>query len=646
MTMPRRPGLYSVLLGAVGATVLLPSLVWAAPTQPGQLVNPLFGPTNCEFCHLYPNPIAQSDDPDYAPLATWQGSMMANSARDPVFWAGVAVADQDSPGDTELCIRCHSPRAFLDGNGDATSIDELSFAEQQGVECMLCHRMMEDPEVEPGNAMYTLDDVVVGTNVPRRGPWDFSDGVPEPPHSYINDPYTGTSRLCGTCHDVTTERERVDDDGVGLGVSFNEQRTYSEWLGSAYAIPGEDFASCQDCHMPAVVDMAGCTAHANNFSHAEGGRRHDLVGANRFMIEVLQAQYGSAGQNTIGDEFFETAIERVDAFLPTSATLEVEGPEEVDLVDGLSGLAVTVTNNTGHKLPTGYSEGRVMWVEVIAEYAGQTVVSSGAWDAERGLIQRDPQLRTYEGIGEDYADGTRFHLLLNNHWVVDSRIPPRGLLPNIETDPVGDRYTLLPDGTWPNFDEHTYDFGPSADIVDATPDDTEDDELLVTVRLRYVINTTEYIDFLGDEGMQAGQDIATTFDLAGGAPAMILNEQTLSIPIVGFGAVAGTTTTDGGSTAGPTSTSTSTTAATSTDATGVVDGTGPGADSTTGLIGGTAGPTSTTAADTDTDTAPSADDGGGGCNCSTSNAGGPDLGWLGAFGLLALVRRRRRSAAN
>ena len=56
--------------------------------------------------------------------------------------------------------------------------------------------------------------------------------------------------------------------------------------------------------------------------------------------------------------------------------------------------------------------------------------SSGAWDQAAGTIENDAQVRRYEAIGEDYADGTTFHLLRNNHWVVDSRIPALGAEPN------------------------------------------------------------------------------------------------------------------------------------------------------------------------------------------------------------------------
>ncbi|MBL4682978.1 MAG: hypothetical protein JKY37_00190 [Nannocystaceae bacterium] len=585
----------------------------------------MFGPSNCEFCHLYDNADVDSDDAPYAPLRTWQGSLMANAARDPVFWAGVAVADADAPGETELCIRCHSPRAFLEGNGGATAMDDLTPAQQEGVECMLCHRLVEDLEVEPGNAMYSLDDVVVGTNVPRRGPWDFTDGVPEPPHSWINDPYIGTSRMCGTCHDVTTERERVDDAGVGLGVTFNEQRTYSEWVNSAYAVPGEDFVSCQDCHMPQVVDMPGCAQFANFYSHATGGRRHDLVGANRFVVQLLQEEYGSSGTNAIADAFFETTLESMGAFLPTAASLAVDGPSDVDLSDGLAGLAVTVTNNSGHKLPSGYSEGRVMWLEVVAEYGGEVVASSGAWDG-RGGIQQDAQLRTYQAIGEDFADGTTFHLLRNNHWVVDSRIPPLGLLPDLQTDPVGDRYTLQGDGTWPNFDQHTYAFDGLADIVDVTPADGTDDLLTVTVRLRYLINTPEYIDFLGDEGLAAGADVATLFDLAGGAPAMTITEQVLEIPIVGFGAVVGTT--GAASSSGANTTGDSSTGALSSTGPATVDSTGGSVVTTTTSetgVDGTGGPGQN-------------DDDPGGCNGCRTDPRQVPWGLL----MLPILWRRRR----
>jgi MYXO-CTERM domain-containing protein len=622
--MRARGSLRSIALPALSlvAVSVFGAPAGAVPTEPNTLVNPMASAMQCQNCHTFDNAEEHQGDPLYAPFVGWQGSMMANAARDPVFWAGVAIASQDeeTPGTTAECVRCHSPRAFVEGRGDAISIDQLQPGDLEGVTCELCHRAMEDPGVPTGNALYTIDDTLVGAIVPRRGPWTYP-GPFAPPHEWMQDSYIGSSRMCGTCHDVTTPRERVDDAGAGMGVEFNEQRTYSEWLGSAFAVEGEEFRSCQDCHMPAVADVPGCQDAVNSSNHPEGGRRHDLVGANRFMLGLLQQEYGAGGTNEIPDIFFDFAMDRTDDLLATAATLEVQGPADVNLGEGLSGLQATVTNETGHKLPTGYSEGRVMWIEVVASYGGATVWSSGQWTDGQGF-EEDGQIRTYRAIAEDYDSGATFHLLLNNHWVEDTRIPPRGLQQDPQTDPVGDRYTPLPDGTWPNSDTAMYTFDAANQVVDATPDDATDDVLDVRVRVLYLINTAEYIEFLADENRTntAGADVAALFEAAGGATPLVLAEQTLAIPIVGFGEIPGGTTTGSGGNVDDTTGPPATTAPMTTDG----DGTSSG-----------------TSVATETDTAANDDDGGG-CACTTTAPRGAGASWLLALALLGL--RRRRSA--
>ncbi|MFO0631580.1 MAG: multiheme c-type cytochrome [Nannocystaceae bacterium] len=600
----------------------------AAPTQPGELTHPLVTASTCQNCHSFGNIAPHEADPLYAPFFGWQGTMMANAARDPVFWAGVAIASQDLPGGTSECIRCHSPRAFLEGRGDATAIGDLLPEDLAGgVECELCHRTIEDLATPPGNAQYQVDDVPVNGVVPRHGPWTYEGNVGNPPHEWVQDPYTGSARLCGTCHDVTTPRERVDDAGVGMGVDFNEQRTYSEWLGSAFAQAGDDFRSCQDCHMPAVDEMPGCFDNANaGLTHATGGRRHDLVGANRFMMELLRGIYGDSGSGEVSDFFYDNAIDALDAFVATAATLEATAPRSVDLGAGLSGLDVTVTNETGHKLPSGYSEGRVMWLEVIARYGDQVVWSSGTWTQGTGM-ETDAQLRTYRAIAEDFDDGATFHLLRNNHWVEDTRIPPRGSMPSLETDPVGDRYTLQGDGTWPHFDQVSYAFDGRDDIVDATPDVTDDDVLEVDVRLLYLINTPEYVQFLDDENStnDAGATVRSLIEDAGGAVPLQLATAQLSIPITGFGSAGGSSSggatsaadsSGGGGSSGGSGGSATTEASASASA-----GTGTGEEGSSGAGAGEGG-------------------GGDGCSCDLGTAPTGALPWL---AVLVGLRRRRRT---
>lgn len=599
-----------------------PGAAQAAPTEPNTLVNPVTESAACQLCHTFDNAKGAQGEPRYAPFYGWQGSLMANAARDPIFWAGVALADQDHPGETVECVRCHSPRAFLEGRGDATSIDQLIPADLEGVGCESCHRMTDQGAL--GNAQYNIDDVPgPGGLVPRRGPWTYDGmGGGDPPHDWQQDPFTGSSALCGTCHEVTTPRERLDDAGNPTGTLFNEQRTYSEWAGSAFAQAGEGFRSCQDCHMPAVADKPGCNQFVDQFSHPTGGRRHDLVGANRFMVELLRAEYGNDGTGVINDFFFNQTLDRMDELLATAATLELAGPAEVHLGEGLQGLQATVTNESGHKLPTGYSEGRIMWLEVTARYGEQVLWTSGQYVAGQGP-EADSQLRSYQGVAEQYATGTTMHLLLNDHWVEDTRIPPRGLVPNPETDPVGGRYELQDDGTWPHFDVAQYAFPAALDVQDATPDDATDDVLDVQVRLLYLINTPQYVQLLADDNTtnEAGSDVAMMFEALGGPQPLVLAEAALAVPIVAFGE--------------PPVESTG----------GVDDTTSAGGSSDGGTSTGTPGGGTTVASGTGTETDDVGQtDGGGGEGCGCTSTGGSDrTGALLLVPALWVARRRRRA---
>ena len=624
--MPTRRsfGRFLVLPSLASLAALPAGSARAAPTEPNTLVNPMAESVACQLCHTFDNAMAAAAEPRYAPFYGWQGSLMANAARDPIFWAGVALAAQDHPGETVDCVRCHSPRAFLEGRGEATSIDQLAPQDLEGVGCELCHRMTDQGAI--GNAQYAIDDVVgPGGEVPRRGPWSYAGIGKEggnPPHDWLNDPYAGSSELCGTCHDVTTGRERLDDAGNPMGMAFGEQRTYSEWLGSAFSQEGEGFRSCQDCHMPAVVDKPGCNQFVDQYSHPTGGRRHDLVGANRFMVEVLRAEYGNDGTGVINDFFFQQTLDRMDDLLGTAATLELAGPAEVHLGEGLQDLVATVTNETGHKLPTGYTEGRIMWLEVRASYGEEVLWTSGEFVPGKGPTE-DSQLRSYRGEAEQLSTGVTMHLLLNDHWVEDTRIPPRGMVPNPETDPVGSRYQLQPDGTWPHFDVAAYAFPGLQNVQDQTPENASDDVLDVSVRLLYLVNTPEYVEILAEDNVtnEAGSHVAMLFDTLGGAPPLVLAEASLSVPIVGFGDP------PAGSTGGVD--------------TGIVDGTagssaGEGGTST-GLPGGG------TTAESETDGS-GQDDEGGGCGCVT----GPRSGHGAALLLVPVLlagRRRRRSVA-
>jgi hypothetical protein len=60
-------------------------------------------------------------------------------------------------------------------------------------------------------------------------------------------------------------------------------------------------------------------------------------------------------------------------------------------------LKVTVTNRTGHKLPTGYPEGRRIWINVqFYNDANELISESAAYDSDTGILSHDEEAKIYE----------------------------------------------------------------------------------------------------------------------------------------------------------------------------------------------------------------------------------------------------------
>jgi hypothetical protein len=122
-------------------------------SQPGQSGN-LEHPSKCDNCH-------GGYDQAVEPAFNWRGSMMAQAARDPFFYACMAIANQDAPESGDLCIRCHSPSGWLEGRSVPTDGSALNNNDREGVQCDFCHKMVapslvgENPY--PDDPVYTAD---------------------------------------------------------------------------------------------------------------------------------------------------------------------------------------------------------------------------------------------------------------------------------------------------------------------------------------------------------------------------------------------------------------------------------------------------------------------------------------------------------
>ena len=417
----------------------------------------------------------------------------------------------------DMCLRCHSPVGWLEGRSTDTTGRGFIQKDLFGVQCHACHRLV-DPTLattSPGhfdvtNILNGLTPVPPGPGLPatfgngmyvmdpkhtRRGPYSKaqmaahgSEVVGEgldwtavntmgTLHPAFNSAFHRSGNLCGTCHDVSNPADCAPGFGkADTQKCFPIERTWTEWKNSAFAARGEA-GSCQSCHMSGPLNGVGFGAPCEGgaeLGHLNDIHFHDLTGGNAFMPEVIKnvrTRYlGGSSPNLVtavnalypppaasGSSNLFTGVNtaaldegraRVARTLKRAAFLEVTAASTTD-------LTVRVTNRTGHKLPTGYPEGRRMWLNVRFVNAGGTLVAeSGRYDASTGSLFHDQDLlgtagpkaydvvrytdaggavlgegrptKVWEARLEHQSTGTEFHFALNDHLRMDNRIPPEG----------------------------------------------------------------------------------------------------------------------------------------------------------------------------------------------------------------------------
>ena len=511
-------------------------------TQPNQLTEMIDAPRDCMGCHEgYSDQVAQPAD--YEPWTGWAGSMMAQSGRDPVFYAALDIANANAAFAGEFCLRCHLPRGWLDGRSTTTDGSAMTPVDQEGVQCEVCHRMVDpiyeaenpdrdltvlaaitSPVTIPGNA-----NLIIDTADHRRGPFDIVSDNGFDPHELYDDaqetlvsPYHQDAALCGSCHDISNPLmtwdegsqsyllNNVDESFTDTTAMFPVERTYSEWLLSDFNTPQgvalpqfggnkSSVSTCQDCHMQDVTGKgAAFFGSTTGIPERTDLPQHDLTGANNWVPQIIPQHPVFSATFTTGPDAaarlaaLNAGVDRATAMLQNAADLDVE-------LNGTQ-LMVTITNNSGHKLPTGYIEGRRMWLQVAAyDEDGTLIYSSGEYDAATGTLTEDADLQLYEakhGISAALAAqlgvpaGESFNFILNNEILQDNRIPPRGYSFAAFEAAGAAPYT---NGT---ADPARYADGQYWDTVSYTvPANTD----VVFVTLVHQVVSREYVEFLRDD---------------------------------------------------------------------------------------------------------------------------------------------------
>jgi uncharacterized protein (TIGR03382 family) len=437
--------------------------------------------------------------------------MMASAIRDPLYRAALTVANQDVLGIGQWCLRCHSPTSYVQGHGVPTDGSALDDVDRAGVSCEACHRTRTDAGLI-GNAQLTFEP-----SFTVYGPYA---NVASPAHTGVQDPAVSQSSLCGQCHEVRNPVLKR----AGTQRPFPLDTTYSEWLASAYA-SGTGAKTCQGCHM---VRETQDLPVAKDGPVRPTPSRHAFVGGNVWGLDAVRAAAAPGELDGLDAAF---AANRAAALqnLAAAADVQVLLPEGPLPVDTDVEVKVRVFNRTGHKLPTGYADGRRVFVELRVN----DQVVSGAYDGDAGVLVTDPQLAVFEAV-HGRSDGGLDHLALHDTILKDTRIVPLGFVPDEDTAPLGIDFLRDQDGGSLGAVEWTYRVRfPGAALAAGTG--------TVEARLFHQATTREYVEALGAANLtdDTGDLLRSIWESTGRAAPVLMTSASVSAPLTQASGVTG-----------------------------------------------------------------------------------------------------------
>jgi hypothetical protein len=381
--------------------------------------------------------------------------MMANSARDPYWQAGVrreTIDHSESKSAIEdECSKCHMPMARYQSRYEGkegevfshlsfNSDDRLDRLAQDGVSCSLCHQIQKE---KLGMRESFVGGFVVDTTRPRGereeyGPFKIEIGdnrimrTSTSGYRPTEGEHIRQSELCATCHTLITTA--LGPGGKKIG-ELPEQMPYQEWLQSDY----KDKQSCQNCHMPVVEEMVRVTNTMGRYR--EGMARHTFVGGNFFMQRMLNKYRDELGVAALPEEFEAAATRTVEQLRSKTTQIAIDS---VDVNAGRLQAEISVQNLTGHKFPTAYPSRRAWLHFTVKDRSGRLVFESGALNPDGSITGNDndadktrfephyteinttDQVQIYEDImvGPDNLPTTG--LLTALRFIKDNRLLPKG----------------------------------------------------------------------------------------------------------------------------------------------------------------------------------------------------------------------------
>ena len=324
----------------------------------------------------------QQETARYWPASTCKGchdkiveqhleSYHEKSFEDPVFQGQYfrellprAESDPDLKGEAKSCTACHAPIAYMNEKGHLESAGKV-IPDLSGVTCDFCHTISGFAGAVPGNGNY----------ISEPGDRKFGPFRHEYNWHHVYSPLQTKSEFCGICHNA------VNHNGLEI------KSTYSEWRESSFASDG---IQCQNCHM----NLQGFLT-LGKASYESGKAASMTVGEAPYRKRLYTHRFPGAHSRT---QIVESGKISVSIDKVLSADHEVA-------------FVVSVSNEkTGHKMPSGSADLRLLWLEVavMTEDRSVSVPADTRGDTGRYDIAGSS---VFDGdlLGDDIPAGSRIY---------------------------------------------------------------------------------------------------------------------------------------------------------------------------------------------------------------------------------------------
>jgi hypothetical protein len=334
----------------------------AAADQRGPASSPArshgFWPTStCRGCH--PRQVEQH-------LESHHESSFTNPAFQAQYFEEVlprASRDSGLAAEAQACTACHAPIAFATQQRYVQGPAQID-SSMSGVTCDVCHTITGYRGSQPRN----------GNFITEPGPTKLGPFKRETNWHHVYSELHTRSELCATCH------EAENHHGVEV------KATFTEWKKSPFATRG---VQCQDCHMTRDGFLTAGRARY------ESGTAADMPGKAPLRDRLYTHRFPGAHSKSQ---------------VTGAITLDLRARDSAPVPGDQVAVEVVVDNSrTGHKMPTGSADLRLLWLTVTARVNGKPIalraksVESAPYDVA-GQGKDDARF-----LGKDVPAGSRIY---------------------------------------------------------------------------------------------------------------------------------------------------------------------------------------------------------------------------------------------